>query len=38
LNLNTSAPVGVGWCCLSYFLAGGLIHLLAMRVLRGLRE
>jgi hypothetical protein len=37
LNLTASAP-GVGWCCLSYFVAGSLIHLLAMRVLRGLRE
>ena len=37
-NVTASGPVGVGWCCLAYFVAGGLIHMLAMRVLRGLRE
>jgi hypothetical protein len=38
LNLTGSSPAGLGWCCAAYFIAGGLIHLLARRVLRGLRE
>jgi hypothetical protein len=33
-NLTASGTAGFGWCCV----AGGIIHLLAMRVLRGLRE
>lgn len=37
-NLTASSTAGFGWCCLAYFVAGGIIHLLAMRVLRGLRE
>jgi hypothetical protein len=32
-----TGPAGVGWCCLAYFIAGGMIHMLARRVLRGLR-
>jgi hypothetical protein len=37
-NLTASGTAGFGWCCVAYFVAGGIIHLLAMRVLRGLRE
>jgi hypothetical protein len=36
-NLTASGSGGLGWCCLAYFAAGGMIHLLARRVLRGLR-
>jgi len=36
-NLTASNPA-VGWCCVAYLVAGAIIHLLAMRVLRGLRE
>jgi len=37
-NLTASSQSGVGWYCVAYLLAGGIIHLLAMRVLQGLRE
>jgi hypothetical protein len=37
-NLTASSQPGVGWCCIAFLLAGGIIHMLAMRVLRGLRE
>ncbi len=36
-NLTASGPAGVGWCCLAYFIAGAMIHMLARRVLQGLR-
>ena len=36
-NLTVSGSAGFGWCCVAYFVAGGMIHLLARRVLRGLR-
>jgi hypothetical protein len=38
LNLTGTSPAGFGWCCVAYLIAGGIIHLLARRVLRGLRE
>jgi hypothetical protein len=38
LNLTGSDSAGFGWCCVAYLVAGAVIHRLAMRVLRGLRE
>ena len=38
LNLTGASPAGFGWCCVAYLVAGAMIHMLARRVLRGLRE
>jgi hypothetical protein len=36
-NPTGAGPAGFGWCCVAYLIAGAIIHMLARRVLRGLR-
>jgi hypothetical protein len=33
-----ATSVGFGWCCVAYLIAGAIIHMLARRVVRGLRS